>query len=105
MPSVKNWVGIITCSCTRIVLLIIHFTDIKISGPDPIRPVKTFAQLAFDATLSADIAKQGYTEPTPIQKQALPVALSGRDIIGIAQTGTLKIVITPKIILMLYRIW
>jgi ATP-dependent RNA helicase DDX42 len=63
--------------------------EIKVTGPDPIRPVKTFAQLGFEETLSNDIAKQGYTEPTPIQRQALPVALSGRDIIGIAQTGRL----------------
>ncbi len=40
--------------------------------------------------LAKEIAAQGYTEPTPIQKQALPVALSGRDIIGIAQTGSGK---------------
>eukprot|EP00026_Physarum_polycephalum_P002536 Phypoly_transcript_02543.p1 GENE.Phypoly_transcript_02543~~Phypoly_transcript_02543.p1 ORF type:complete len:897 (+),score=184.99 Phypoly_transcript_02543:35-2725(+) len=64
--------------------------EIKITGPDPIRPVKSFAQLGFEETLASDIAKQGYTEPTPIQRQALPVALSGRDIIGIAQTGSGK---------------
>ena len=52
--------------------------------------MKTFAQLGFEETLSSDIAKQGYTEPTPIQRQAIPVALSGRDIIGIAQTGMLS---------------
>lgn len=34
-----------------------------------------------------EIKKQNYEEPTPIQKQALPIALSGRDIIGIAKTG------------------
>jgi ATP-dependent RNA helicase RhlE len=36
------------------------------------------------------IADQGYTEPTPIQSQAIPVILSGRDLLGAAQTGTGK---------------
>jgi len=41
------------------------------------------------ATLEA-VAATGYTEATPIQEQAIPVALAGRDILGIAQTGTGK---------------
>ena len=36
------------------------------------------------------VEEAGYKEPTPIQKQAIPVALQGRDILGIAQTGTGK---------------
>jgi ATP-dependent RNA helicase RhlE len=36
------------------------------------------------------VADQGYTEPTPIQTQAIPVVLSGRDLMGAAQTGTGK---------------
>jgi ATP-dependent RNA helicase RhlE len=42
-----------------------------------------------DALLRA-VAEQGYTEPTPIQQQAIPVVLSGRDLLGAAQTGTGK---------------
>ena len=42
-----------------------------------------------DSLLRA-VAEQGYTEPTPIQLQAIPVILSGRDILGAAQTGTGK---------------
>ena len=34
------------------------------------------------------IAEQGYTQPTPIQAQAIPVVLAGRDLIAAAQTGT-----------------
>jgi len=41
------------------------------------------------ATLQA-VKDTGYTTPTPIQEQAIPVALAGRDILGIAQTGTGK---------------
>ena len=36
------------------------------------------------------VAEHGYTEPTPIQSQAIPVVLSGRDLLGAAQTGTGK---------------
>ncbi|MGQ0544089.1 MAG: DEAD/DEAH box helicase [Betaproteobacteria bacterium] len=36
------------------------------------------------------VAEQGYTRPTPIQQQAIPVVLSGRDLLGAAQTGTGK---------------
>ena len=36
------------------------------------------------------VAEQGYTEPTPIQTQAIPLILSGRDLLGAAQTGTGK---------------
>jgi superfamily II DNA/RNA helicase len=49
-----------------------------------------FSKLGLSpATLEA-VAATGYTEATPIQGQAIPVALAGRDILGIAQTGTGK---------------
>lgn len=37
-----------------------------------------------------NIRRQGYLQPTPIQAQGWPIALSGRDLIGIAQTGSGK---------------
>ncbi len=52
--------------------------------------VKKFADLGLgDRTLAA-IRKMGFSEPTEIQTRAIPIALSGRDIIGTAQTGTGK---------------
>ncbi len=49
-----------------------------------------FSKLGLSpATLEA-VAATGYTEATPIQEQAIPVALAGRDVLGIAQTGTGK---------------
>ena len=50
----------------------------------------TFADLGVDATFVRIIAARNIAHPTPIQHQAIPVALSGKDIIGIAQTGTGK---------------
>ncbi len=49
-----------------------------------------FAQLGLSASTLAAVADTGYTEATPIQAQAIPVALAGRDVLGIAQTGTGK---------------
>jgi superfamily II DNA/RNA helicase len=50
----------------------------------------TFAELGLSAKVQAAITAAGYNEPTPIQAQAIPVAVTGRDILGIAQTGTGK---------------
>ncbi|MCB1504040.1 MAG: DEAD/DEAH box helicase [Hyphomicrobiaceae bacterium] len=51
---------------------------------------KTFAELGLSPKLLAAIEATGYTAPTPIQADGIPVALSGCDILGIAQTGTGK---------------
>jgi ATP-dependent RNA helicase RhlE len=50
----------------------------------------SFADLHLIAPLLKALQTEGYTHPTPIQAQAIPVALSGRDIFGSAQTGTGK---------------
>jgi superfamily II DNA/RNA helicase len=49
-----------------------------------------FAKLNLNPSILKAIAQCGYTEPTPIQAQAIPLALAGHDIIGSAQTGTGK---------------
>jgi len=49
-----------------------------------------FEQLGLTAPLLKALQKEGYTIPTPIQVQAIPAALDGKDILGLAQTGTGK---------------
>ena len=49
-----------------------------------------FAQLGLSPQLTQTLEKNGYLEPTPIQKKVIPLMLDGRDIVGIAQTGTGK---------------
>ena len=49
-----------------------------------------FSDLALSAQLHQAIASTGYETPTPIQAQAIPHLLEGRDILGVAQTGTGK---------------
>lgn len=63
---------------------------IRVSGFDVPRPIKAFEDCGFSQQLMNAITKQGYEKPTPIQCQALPIVLSGRDIIGIAKTGSGK---------------
>jgi len=50
----------------------------------------SFEQFSFDPRINAGIKAVGYTEPTPIQHQAIPSVLQGRDLLGLAQTGTGK---------------
>ncbi|MCB0019008.1 MAG: DEAD/DEAH box helicase [Anaerolineales bacterium] len=50
----------------------------------------SFKQFLLDSRLEAGIDAMGYVEPTPIQTQAIPEALQGRDVMGLAQTGTGK---------------
>src|SRR5260221_4703609 len=50
----------------------------------------SFDSLGLSAELLRAVAEQGFTEPTPIQIQAIPVVLAGRDLLGAAQTGTGK---------------
>jgi ATP-dependent RNA helicase RhlE len=52
--------------------------------------ISLFSELSLRPELQQAIADQGYTTPTPIQAQAIPLLLSGRDLLGIAQTGTGK---------------
>ena len=50
----------------------------------------TFADLGLAPELLRAVLDEGYTKPTPIQAQAIPLVISGKDIMGGAQTGTGK---------------
>ena len=49
-----------------------------------------FTTLGLGSKLTQALKEKGYVEPTPVQVQAIPVILAGRDVIGVAQTGTGK---------------
>jgi ATP-dependent RNA helicase RhlE len=53
-------------------------------------PMTTFTELGLDPALLKALSTEGYTTPTPIQAQAIPGVMAGRDLMGIAQTGTGK---------------
>lgn len=50
----------------------------------------TFKDLKLEAPILKALEKQGYSQPTPIQEQAIPILLKGYDLLGVAQTGTGK---------------
>jgi ATP-dependent RNA helicase RhlE len=52
--------------------------------------ITSFDSLGLKPELLRAVADQGYTQPTPIQAQAIPVVLAGKDLLGAAQTGTGK---------------
>ncbi|RNF30585.1 hypothetical protein NM04_11680, partial [Massilia aurea] len=53
-------------------------------------PTVRFADFGLAPEILRALSDQGYVHPTPIQAQAIPVVLEGRDVMGAAQTGTGK---------------
>ncbi|KAK1350830.1 ATP-dependent RNA helicase dbp2 [Hamiltosporidium tvaerminnensis] len=64
--------------------------EMKIKGKNVPKPVKSFEDLSFKQEILRDFEKKQFSHPTPIQAQGWPMALSGRDMVGIAQTGSGK---------------
>jgi ATP-dependent RNA helicase DeaD len=62
----------------------------RASASDPGGEIDGFAELEIDPRLLRTIADLGYEEPTPVQRQAIPPLLAGRDILAEAPTGTGK---------------
>ena len=56
----------------------------------PYVPIHKFADFKINNAIKINIGKKGYINPTPIQDMAIPHVLQGRDVIGIANTGTGK---------------
>jgi len=67
-------------------------TDIPVLEPTDLAPAPTsaFAELGLDAALLDALSELGYEEPTPVQLQAIPPLLEGRDVLAEAPTGTGK---------------
>ncbi|TFK47757.1 DEAD-domain-containing protein [Heliocybe sulcata] len=64
--------------------------EIRTQGRGVPRPVTSFEEAAFPEYIMSTIRAQGFAAPTSIQCQAWPMALSGRDVVAIAQTGSGK---------------
>ena len=60
------------------------------AATEPKSSLLSFTDLGLMPELLRAVEEAGYTNPTPIQQQAIPLALNGRDLIGLAQTGTGK---------------
>ncbi|XP_064258842.1 probable ATP-dependent RNA helicase DDX4 isoform X6 [Passer domesticus] len=63
---------------------------VEVSGLDPPAALMSFADTNMCHTLTVNIAKAGYSKPTPVQKYSIPIILAGRDLMACAQTGSGK---------------
>lgn len=63
---------------------------IKVSGKDVPKPVQKWSHCGLTKAMLDVVEELGYEKPTPIQMQALPVIMSGRDVVGVAKTGSGK---------------
>ena len=64
--------------------------EITIKGHNVPKPISAFHEAGLPSNITRTIERVGWSAPTPIQAQGLPMALSGRDVVGIAQTGSGK---------------
>ena len=68
----------------------LELDGIKIRGVDAPKPVQKWSQCGLGVQSMEVIQKLGYEKPTSIQSQAIPAIMSGRDVIGVAKTGSGK---------------
>ncbi|KXJ95787.1 hypothetical protein Micbo1qcDRAFT_157855 [Microdochium bolleyi] len=70
----------------------LELDGIKVTGKDVPKPVQKWSQLAMSRKTLDIVDSLGFEKPTPIQMQAFPAIMSGRDVIGVAKTGSGKTV-------------
>ncbi len=61
---------------------------LRLGGQIPL-PLRSWQESSIPEVILDVIAQVGYTEPSPIQRQAIPIGLMNRDVIGVAETGML----------------
>uniref|UniRef100_A0A3B3SG79 Probable ATP-dependent RNA helicase DDX46 n=1 Tax=Paramormyrops kingsleyae TaxID=1676925 RepID=A0A3B3SG79_9TELE len=68
----------------------LELEGITVKGKGCPKPIKTWVQCGISMKILSALKKHSYEKPTPIQAQAIPAIMSGRDLIGIAKTGSGK---------------
>ncbi|KAL6818664.1 hypothetical protein GGI42DRAFT_310427 [Trichoderma sp. SZMC 28013] len=68
----------------------LELDGIKVNGKDVPKPVQKWAQCGLTRQTLDVVSSLGFEKPTPIQMQALPALMSGRDVVGVAKTGSGK---------------
>ncbi|KAF7540918.1 hypothetical protein G7Z17_g12087 [Cylindrodendrum hubeiense] len=95
-PIRKNfWVEpaeLATLTEAEVADLRLELDGIKVNGKDVPKPVQKWAQCGLTRQTLDVIDHLGYEKPTPIQMQAVPTIMSGRDVVGVAKTGSGKTV-------------
>ncbi|PIO75948.1 DEAD/DEAH box helicase [Teladorsagia circumcincta] len=77
--------------------------NIAIKGGRVPKPLRAWEECGLPDEVYQAIQKVGYKEPTPIQRQAIPIGLQNRDVIGVAETGALEEVLCFGFILIEYK--
>ncbi|XP_015590834.1 ATP-dependent RNA helicase dbp2 isoform X2 [Cephus cinctus] len=79
--------------------------EITVKGDDVPNPIQYFEEGNFPSYVMEGIRRQGYAQPTAIQAQGWPIALSGKDLVAIAQTGSGKTLgyILPAIVHIIHQ--
>jgi ATP-dependent RNA helicase DDX23/PRP28 len=67
--------------------------NISTKGGQIPRPIRSWEESGLPPKMLSIIESIGYKEPTPIQRQAIPIGIQNRDIIGIAETGTVSMIL------------
>ncbi|XP_032885213.1 probable ATP-dependent RNA helicase DDX46 isoform X2 [Amblyraja radiata] len=68
----------------------LELEGIAVRGKGCPKPIKSWAQCGISMKILGSLKRQAYEKPTPIQSQAIPAIMCGRDLIGIAKTGSGK---------------
>nr|AAW78361.1 vasa RNA helicase [Tribolium castaneum] len=90
-PEVENVEDLFTSGITTGVnFMKLDEIEVKVTGNDAPPPITSFETSGLRPHLLENVKKSGYTKPTAIQKYAIPVILSGRDLMSCAQTGSGK---------------
>lgn len=61
--------------------------EVKVTGLKDMNPILSFEESGLREFLKDNVKRSGYKKPTPVQRYAIPVIMSGRDLMGCAQTG------------------
>lgn len=69
-------------------MLLVH--ALQVVGANIPKPITNFDEAGFPDYVMTEIKAMGFANPTPIQCQAWPMALSGRDMVAVAETGSGK---------------
>jgi ATP-dependent RNA helicase DDX5/DBP2 len=64
--------------------------EITVRGLEAPETIFEFSEIGFPSYITTEMTRQGFKQPTVIQSQSWPIAMSGRDLVGIAQTGSGK---------------
>ncbi|KAL9050121.1 MAG: hypothetical protein Q9162_006827 [Coniocarpon cinnabarinum] len=70
--------------------LVLSEYNISTKGSNLPPPARSWPETGLPQTLLDTVESVGYTDPSPIQRAAIPIAMSGRDVIGLAETGSGK---------------